>query len=185
MTFWKHTSSQELKGFRRKKTTVTLCKSARSAIQLFNIHYRKYFAIILNSAVYLSSARVSMFHTLVPPTMDIMLSRRRQRSNHLGLKFFYCFRCLFYMSNKRDKIWSDMRSMHKLSKEHWDVFKTSNKSLLVACIFLISLISPKIRTTTKTIKPHYAFMSSQAPKLASCGRRKVLSESLLYTRVSL
>ena len=53
-------------GFRRKWTTVTLCKSARSAIQLFYIHYRKYFAIILNSAVYLSSARVSMFHTLVP-----------------------------------------------------------------------------------------------------------------------
>ena len=52
-------------GFRRKWTTVTLCKSARSAIQLFYIHCRKYFAIILNSAVYLSSARVSIFHTLV------------------------------------------------------------------------------------------------------------------------
>ena len=53
---------------------MTLCKSAGSAIQLFHIHYRKYFATILNSAVYLctnsavylSSARVSMFHTLVP-----------------------------------------------------------------------------------------------------------------------
>ena len=52
-------------GFRRKWTTVTLCKSARSAIQLFYIHNRKYFAIILNSAIYLSSTRVSMFHTLV------------------------------------------------------------------------------------------------------------------------
>ena len=58
-------------GFRRKWTTVTLCKSARSAIQLFYIHYRKYFAIILNSAVYLSSAKVSMFHTLVPLLDDI------------------------------------------------------------------------------------------------------------------
>ena len=53
-------------GFRRKWTSVVLCKSARSAIQLVSIHYRNYFAIILNSAVYLSSARVSMFHTLVP-----------------------------------------------------------------------------------------------------------------------
>ena len=53
-------------GFRRKWTTVTLCQSARSAIALFYIHYRKYFAVILNPAVYLSSARVSMFHTLVP-----------------------------------------------------------------------------------------------------------------------
>ena len=50
----------------RKWTTVKLCKTARSAIQLFYIYYRKYFAIILNSAVYLSSARVNMFHTLVP-----------------------------------------------------------------------------------------------------------------------
>ena len=33
-------------GFRRKWTTLTLCKCARSAIQLFYIHYRKYFAII-------------------------------------------------------------------------------------------------------------------------------------------
>ena len=53
-------------GFRKKWITVTLCKSARSAIQLFHIHYRKYFAIIRISAVYLSSARVSMIHTLVP-----------------------------------------------------------------------------------------------------------------------
>ena len=49
-------------GFHRKWVTVTI----GFAIQLFYIHYRKYFAVILNSAVYLSSARVSMFHTLVP-----------------------------------------------------------------------------------------------------------------------
>ena len=47
-------------------------KSVRSAIQLFYIHYRKYFAIMLNSAVYISSARVSMFHTLVPLLIQLI-----------------------------------------------------------------------------------------------------------------
>ena len=62
---------------------MTLCKSARSAIQLFYIHYRKYFAIILNPAVYLSSARVSIFHTLVP------LLRSYQNDRKVGETIFH------------------------------------------------------------------------------------------------
>ena len=55
-----------LLGFRRKMTTLALCKSIESAIQWFQIHHRITFATIQNPAVYLSGARVSIFSTLVP-----------------------------------------------------------------------------------------------------------------------
>ena len=55
-----------LLGFRRKLTALALCKSNESAIQWFLIHHRITFVTIQNSAVYLSSARVSIFSTLVP-----------------------------------------------------------------------------------------------------------------------
>ena len=55
-----------LLGFRRKLTALALCKSIESAIQWFQIHHRITFATILNPAVYLSGARVSIFSTLVP-----------------------------------------------------------------------------------------------------------------------
>ena len=61
-----------LLGFRRMLTSLALCKSIESAIQLFQIHNRITFATIPNSAVYLSGARVSTFSTLVPrlPCLD-------------------------------------------------------------------------------------------------------------------
>ena len=52
-----------LLGFRRKLTSLSLCKSIESAIQ---IHHEITFATIQNPAVYLSGARVSIFSTLVP-----------------------------------------------------------------------------------------------------------------------
>ena len=55
-----------LLGFRRKLTALALGKSIESAIQWFQIHHRITFATILNPAVYLSGARVSIFSTLVP-----------------------------------------------------------------------------------------------------------------------
>ena len=55
-----------LLGFRRKMTALTLCKSIESAIQWFQIHHGITFATIQNSAVYLSSERVSIFPALVP-----------------------------------------------------------------------------------------------------------------------
>ena len=55
-----------LLGFRRKLTALALCKSIESAIQWFQIHHRITFATILNPAVYLSGARISIFSTLVP-----------------------------------------------------------------------------------------------------------------------
>ena len=55
-----------LLAFRRKLTALALCKSIESAIQRFQIHHRITFAIIQNTAVYLSGARVSIFSRLVP-----------------------------------------------------------------------------------------------------------------------
>ena len=59
-----------LLGFRRKLTALALCKSIESAIQWFQIHHRNTFATIQNPAVYLSSARVSIFSTLVPRLLN-------------------------------------------------------------------------------------------------------------------
>ena len=68
-----------LLGFRRMLTSLALCKSIESAIQLFQIHNRITFATIPNSAVYLSGARVSTFSTLVPRLMPYLLfSKKRQ-----------------------------------------------------------------------------------------------------------
>ena len=55
-----------LLGFRRKWTALALCKSIESAIQWFQIYHIIVFAAIQSLAVYLSGARVSIFHTLVP-----------------------------------------------------------------------------------------------------------------------
>ena len=55
-----------LLGFSRKYTALALCKSFESAIQWFQIHHKITFVAILNSAVYLSGERVSIFPTLVP-----------------------------------------------------------------------------------------------------------------------
>ena len=52
--------------FRRKPSAVPLCKSIESAIQWFEIHHGITFVTILNPAVYLSVARVSISLTLVP-----------------------------------------------------------------------------------------------------------------------
>ena len=55
-----------LLGFRRMSTSLALCKSIESAIQLFQIYNKITFATIQNQALYLSGARVSIFFTLVP-----------------------------------------------------------------------------------------------------------------------
>ena len=77
-------------GLHRKWTTATLCHSARSAIQLFYIHYRRYLAIILNSAVYLSSARVNMVHTLVPLLLGIFSYLMFRKKRYL----YFCIRII-------------------------------------------------------------------------------------------
>ena len=59
--------------FRRKLTALTLCKSSESAFQVFQMHHRITFATIPNPAVYLSSARVSIFPTLVPRLMVLFM----------------------------------------------------------------------------------------------------------------
>ena len=65
-----------LPGFRRKLTALALCKSIGSAIQWFQIHHRITFATILNPAVYLSGAKVSIFSTLVPRLRVILPFRK-------------------------------------------------------------------------------------------------------------
>ena len=62
-----------LLGFRRKWTALALCKSIESAIQWFQIHHKITFAIIQNSAVFLSGARVSIFFCLGSPTIYELL----------------------------------------------------------------------------------------------------------------
>ena len=52
--------------FRRKSSTVSLCKSIQSAIQWFLLHHGITFVTIHNPAVYLSGARVSISPTMVP-----------------------------------------------------------------------------------------------------------------------
>ena len=66
-----------LLGFRRKLTALALCKSIESAIKWFQIHHRITFATIQNQAVYLSGARVSIFSTLVPRLMLIIINNLR------------------------------------------------------------------------------------------------------------
>ena len=70
-----------LLGFRRKLTALALCKSIESAIQWFKIHHRITFATIQNPAVYLSGARVSIFSTLVPRLLLIVIKTDYPLSN--------------------------------------------------------------------------------------------------------
>ena len=72
---------------------MTLCKSVRSALQFFYIQYRRYFAIILNSAVYISSARVSMFHTLIPLLyVTFLVKKWKEPYQNTRLQFYhYCY----------------------------------------------------------------------------------------------
>ena len=74
-----------LLGFRRKLTALALCKSIESVIQWFQIHHRITFATIQNPAVYLSSARVSVFSTLVPRLCHMY----PQCSNQVGQYVIY------------------------------------------------------------------------------------------------
>ena len=69
-----------LLGFRRKLTTLALCKSFESGIQWFQIHHRSTFATIHNSTVYLSDARVSTFSTLVPRLIVVLYRKMANNS---------------------------------------------------------------------------------------------------------
>ena len=60
-----------LLGFRRKWTTLALCKSIESAIQLFQIHQRITFATIQNPAVYLFGRKGKHFSYLGSPTIRL------------------------------------------------------------------------------------------------------------------
>ena len=89
-----------LLGFRRKLSALTLCKSIKSAIQWFQIHHRITFATIPNPAVYLSSARVSIFSTLVPRLIAMQAFQDVYHNIFSGKKFLgYGMACFGLWSN--------------------------------------------------------------------------------------